>query len=650
MIKPNDQIGPYVLMRQLGKGGFGVVWLAERRSRLATTEVALKLILDDEPDIDEIAKESQVWVQAGGHPNVLSIIEANVYDNQIVIVSEYVPDGSLQDFLKQNKVVPLVEALNLTCGILAGLEHLHSRKIIHRDLKPANILLNKGIPRLADFGLARVMKSSNNSGSIAGTPSYMAPEAFDGKRSIHSDIWSVGVIFYQLLCGKLPFPQTDMTALVGAIINRQPEPLPSNIPGVVKAVAQRALQKNVEKRFESATEMRISLQRIITELDLPTLNSKAITTRFPLLAFNSATRIEKERSSTFGNRLNTNTLSEKVFDTPNQTLKPTEKVLQPTERVFKSPYIVIPPSQKMKPEPSKVGIYAGLSVVALSISLAGFALFNSSLAKNQTSLDENKASLELKKPSFSEKTGETVIIETSTSETSTISTEKLNEITEIEKEQVAWKKINKKPEDLTLNEINLYLAEFPNGSHVPAAKVLFREVEKLLASNSSQPAPTQNNLPTEFSAKVDLNNKESNYSRQSSNMYMKTSDGKMVEVNSLNSYRRFEGRPPLRPGGGDWQRRPPLPLTTISGDWREVTGAQKGRLITFDQERLSANLNDGSPAHNLKILENGVFGFKTKLGGKEYKVMIEFHSDREATKKCYDQDGNLANTSTIVRE
>src|SRR4029079_1070965 len=98
------------------------------------------------------------------------------------------------------------KAVRMTSGILAGLEHLHTKRIVHRDLKPANILLQGETPRLADFGIARVLKSTAHTGSIAGTPCYMAPEAFDGDRSEQSDMWSTGVILYRLLSGRLPFP------------------------------------------------------------------------------------------------------------------------------------------------------------------------------------------------------------------------------------------------------------------------------------------------------------------------------------------------------------------------------------------------------------------------------------------------------------
>ena len=112
--------------------------------------------------------------------------------------------------------------------MLSGLDHLHARRIIHRDLKPENILLQRETPRLADFGIARLLKSSSDSKQISGTLAYMAPEAFDGKRTEQTDVWSVGVIFYELLAGRLPYDQPDISSLVGAIVR-----LPSNASGAI---------------------------------------------------------------------------------------------------------------------------------------------------------------------------------------------------------------------------------------------------------------------------------------------------------------------------------------------------------------------------------------------------------------------------------
>jgi formylglycine-generating enzyme required for sulfatase activity len=264
MVRPNEQIGPYTLIRQLGRGQFGVVWLAERRSAFANIEVAVKLVLDDDPDMEAIARESRLWAQASRHINVVPIIEADIYDGHVLIVSEYVPDGSLEDWIKrQGGLAPSVEsAVSMVSGILSGLEHLHSKKIIHRDLKPDNILLQGETPRLADFGLARVLRSNTTigSGAVAGTPAYMAPEIFDGKRSEQSDLWAAGVILFHLLSGHMPFPQKEWGALIGAILLRDPESLPATIPAPVQEVVFRSLKKDPMERYQTVAEMRAALQ------------------------------------------------------------------------------------------------------------------------------------------------------------------------------------------------------------------------------------------------------------------------------------------------------------------------------------------------------------------------------------------------------
>ncbi|MFY9224245.1 MAG: bifunctional serine/threonine-protein kinase/formylglycine-generating enzyme family protein [Blastocatellia bacterium] len=292
MLRANDEIGPYTLIRQLGRGAFGVVWLAERRGKIATTQVAVKFSLDEEPDLKEIEKESRLWVEIGKHPNILPIIEADVYDEYVVVVSEYAPDGSLEAWLKSHggNAPNLESALQITLGILSGLEHLHCRRIIHRDIKPANVLLQGDTPRLADFGLARVLRASAKNSGIAGTPNYMSPEAFDGQRSVQTDIWAVGVILYQLLSGSLPFSQTDWPSLMKAIINNEPKPLPENIPLMLKEIVSKALQKDPLRRYASAKDMKDELQSFLlygtqetlkqslveTQDDLPVLSSYLI--------------------------------------------------------------------------------------------------------------------------------------------------------------------------------------------------------------------------------------------------------------------------------------------------------------------------------------------------------------------------------------
>src|SRR5215510_7101684 len=139
MFRAGEQIGSYFLIQRIGRGGFGQVWLAERRGKFVTTKVAVKLPLDEQIDFETIKHEAALWAKASGHPNVLPIIEANEYDGQVVIVSEYSSDGSLEDRLKRNGgKLEVEQAVEMTIGILKGLGFLHSRKIIHRDLKPEN--------------------------------------------------------------------------------------------------------------------------------------------------------------------------------------------------------------------------------------------------------------------------------------------------------------------------------------------------------------------------------------------------------------------------------------------------------------------------------------------------------------------------------
>gem|GEM_PF-6063554 len=262
MFRPEDRIGPYILVRRLGQGGFGEVWLAEKRSVITVTQFALKLPLDPEQDLDKIRQEAELWKMAGGHPNVLPIIEADILDNQVVIVSEYAPEGSLDRWLARHggSAPDLRTAVRMTTGILAGLAHLHSKKIIHRDLKPANILLQGETPRIADFGIARIIKTGMHSGIATGTILYMAPEAFKGERTAQTDLWSVGVMLYQLIQGLTPFPHADTSALLRAILMDDPTPLPESVPALLRRVVSRALCKSQTERFQTAEQMLAALE------------------------------------------------------------------------------------------------------------------------------------------------------------------------------------------------------------------------------------------------------------------------------------------------------------------------------------------------------------------------------------------------------
>jgi eukaryotic-like serine/threonine-protein kinase len=260
MFYANDMIGDYTLIKFLGEGQFGEVWLAEKRTRILTTRVALKLP-KSRVSFEVVEKEARVWEQAKGHPNVLPILDADIHNNQVYIASEYSPEGSLEDWLQQHggKAPSIAVAMEMMRGILAGLEHLHKRQIIHRDLKPANILLQGGIPRITDFGIAKFLPSETESNLIKGSPAYMSPEALNGERNEQTDLWSACVICYQLLCGGLPFTGS-LFELFKAIGLNEPAPLPDSVPPPLKDCVLAGLRKPPHERCRSADALRQSLQ------------------------------------------------------------------------------------------------------------------------------------------------------------------------------------------------------------------------------------------------------------------------------------------------------------------------------------------------------------------------------------------------------
>ena len=263
MFRVGDQIGPYSLLQKIGRGAFGEVWLAEEKTAISTHRVALKLPNEQDIDLEAIRQEAIVWESVKGHPNILPIIKADIVDDQIFIASEYAPDGSLSKWLRaQGGKAPTVEsARTMIRGVLLGLGHLHSKGIVHRDLKPENILLQAETPRIADFGIARLVKADSSSTIATGTPAYMAPECFFGHRSEKTDLWAVGVILHLLLTGKQPFPQLDQVSVMNAIVNGNPDIEPSIDRGLQDIIGF-ALRKDPKVRYDTATQMLRDLEKI----------------------------------------------------------------------------------------------------------------------------------------------------------------------------------------------------------------------------------------------------------------------------------------------------------------------------------------------------------------------------------------------------
>jgi formylglycine-generating enzyme required for sulfatase activity len=363
MPKVGEQVEGYTLVKRIGRGSFGQVWLAEDQTGFVITQVAIKFIEDyEDTQFELVEREAKVWAEASGHPNILPIMKAKKYDDQVIFISEYAKEGSLQNWLKANndKAPDEKSAIKIMLGILTGLEHLHSKRIVHRDLKPANILLQNGIPKLADFGLSRVLKTTIKSNtSVSGTSAYMSPETYRGKRTEQVDIWAVGVIFYQLLSGKLPFPEDDQFALMRAVNEDSPQALPASVSKPLQEIVFRALEKDLEKRFKTATEMKSALEVALTQ---PTIAVVANTQPQPPPSVEVIKIVEPK--------------SPEVEPKSSPAIPPTVKVPPPKPVEASKPPVVTPsrfPIETKKNSQSKIILVVSVVVALALISILRIA-------------------------------------------------------------------------------------------------------------------------------------------------------------------------------------------------------------------------------------------------------------------------------------
>ena len=276
MLNEGKEIRDYTLKRFLGRGGFGEVWLAEKKIEIADKKVsfALKFLAGDNQKISDYAsvrREINTWIDASGNKNVVSVLDGFIHEDYFVIVSEYANNGSLRQWLRDNggKSPNLEKTVEIMSGVLDGLSHLHAQKIVHRDLKPENVLLKGDVPCIVDFGVSRMVETVSLTSSqlgthSAGSPLYMSPESFERiKPSPQIDIWSAGVMLFEMLSGKTPYRGETIPALIFEIVTKEPRDLPSTVPDSIQKVVKKSLAKDVSERFSTAKEMRDALMRAL---------------------------------------------------------------------------------------------------------------------------------------------------------------------------------------------------------------------------------------------------------------------------------------------------------------------------------------------------------------------------------------------------
>jgi len=278
-----QMLGKYRVLEPLGRGGMARVYRAYHAhlDRYVAVKVLRGDLLDDDDFLDRFRREARA-VAALRHPNIVQVFDYDVEDRISYMVLELLDGDSLKtrlhDYRMRGERMGLGEMVRILCQVLDGLSYAHAKGMVHRDVKPGNILLTKdGRAVLADFGIARIVGSASETvpGALLGTMSYIAPEqGLEGKSDARSDLYSLGVVLYEMLTGRTPF-DADTPAAVLMKHAQDPLPLPRevdpSIPEPFERVVLKALAKDPDDRYADAEAMARALAEAAEEaaVELP---------------------------------------------------------------------------------------------------------------------------------------------------------------------------------------------------------------------------------------------------------------------------------------------------------------------------------------------------------------------------------------------
>ena len=272
MLFRGQTLGKYKIVAPLGNGGFGAVYLA--RDTWIDKDVAVKVPHKQNLNFSELLREPRL-LAALDHPNIVSITTAEKQENVFFIVMEYVEGHTLDDVITERNGLEPEVALDYALQIGRAVDHAHRQGVIHRDLRPPNVLVSDtGVLKVADFGTSRFLEIAAHGTTVIGSPAYMAPEQFDGKAVFASDLYSLGVMMYQMLTGMLPYDAPapgDLGRLRRGELVSPPRLKKPSIPKVFNDIVMKAMAPDLQSRYQRASDLLNDL-----ETSQPTTASKAL--------------------------------------------------------------------------------------------------------------------------------------------------------------------------------------------------------------------------------------------------------------------------------------------------------------------------------------------------------------------------------------
>src|SRR6266481_988407 len=258
-----QSIGRYEILNELGRGAMGLVYKA--KDPTIGRIVAIKTMRIDlhGTEAEDLLRRFRNEAQAVGLlnlPIIVTIYDAGEQDNVFYIAMEFIEGTTLHQLMSQRRVLGTEDVIRLSRQICAGLDYAHSNGIIHRDVKPANIMITaNGTVKIMDFGIAKSGGQVTNTGQVLGTPNYMAPEQVKGRPlDGRSDLFSLGVILYEMLTGEKPFVGQNVTTIIYKIVNENPitpRDLDATIHPGLSAIAVKALAKSPDERYQSGAQL-----------------------------------------------------------------------------------------------------------------------------------------------------------------------------------------------------------------------------------------------------------------------------------------------------------------------------------------------------------------------------------------------------------